>query len=289
VIWCTRSPYTPRGQLPADPRLAGPLGRDPDFAARFVQRHEVKLTFGGDCPCRDGASAGQHPRVQRRRRPDACPRVIITCVTRCLPLILLSLASPCRAQPDPAEWKSLFDGETLGHWKKTPFAGSPAVRIEEGAIILTAGRPLNGVTWSGDFPKSDYELRFEGARLLGGDFFASVTFPAGGNFATWVLGGWGGDIVGISSIDGWDASDNETRSYFNFQNARWYAFRLQVTGDRIMAWIDGQRVVNAEIRGRVISLRPGDIKLSAPLGFASYNTTGGIRKIEYRSIAAKRQ
>ncbi|MBK5291027.1 MAG: DUF1080 domain-containing protein [Acidobacteriia bacterium] len=204
-------------------------------------------------------------------------------------LALLCLAAAGQAQPNEAEWKSLFDGKTLGDWKETQFTASPAVRIENGAIVLTAGNPLTGVTWSKAFPESGYELRFEGVRLLGGDFFASVTFPAGGNFATWVLGGWGGDIVGISSIDGWDASDNETRTYFNFETARWYTFRLQVTGDRIMAWIDGQRIVNVEIRGRAISLRHGDIKLSAPLGFASYNTTGGIRKIEYRPIAAKQQ
>jgi 3-keto-disaccharide hydrolase len=208
---------------------------------------------------------------------------------RRLLLLLLWPALALQAQPNPAEWKSLFDGNTFGHWKQTQFTGSPAVHIENGAIILTAGKPLTGVTWSGAFPESNYELRFEGVRLLGGDFFASVTFPAGRSFATWVLGGWGGDIVGISSIDGWDASDNETRSYFNFETGRWYAFRLQVTGDRIMAWIDGQRVINVEIRGRAVSLRHGDIKLSAPLGFASYNTTGGVRKIEYRATAAKQE
>src|SRR6185503_6509189 len=113
-------------------------------------------------------------------------------------------------------------------------------------------------------------------------FFASLTFPVGNSFATWVTGGWGGDIVGISSIDGWDASDNETRTYFNFENCRWYTFRLNVTEHRIQAWIDDQPVVNVEIRGRTISLRPGDIKLSAPFGFASYNSTGALRKIEYR-------
>jgi len=200
--------------------------------------------------------------------------------------VLICLAGGAWAQP---EWKSLFDGKTLGSWKQTEFAGSPVVRVEDGAILLTAGKPLTGVTWSGEFPASNYEIRFEAMRKLGGDFFASVTFPAGGNFATWVLGGWGGDIVGISSIDGWDASDNETRSYFNFENGRWYAFRLQVSGERIMAWIDGERVVNVEIRGRAISLRHGDIKLSAPLGFASYNTTGGIRRIEYRPAAVKQE
>jgi len=200
-------------------------------------------------------------------------------------LAVVCFAAAGQGQPG-AGWKPLFDGRSLGQWKATPFPGSPEVRVEDGAIILPAGHPLTGVTWSGDVPAAGFELRFEAVRVLGGDFFASVTFPAGGNFATWVLGGWGGDIVGISSIDGWDASDNETRSYFNFETGRWYAFRLHVTSDRIMAWIDDQRVVNVEIRGRGVTLRRGDIRLSAPLGFASYNTTGRIRKIEYRNLAA---
>ncbi len=34
------------------------LGRDPDFAGRFLERHANKLMFGSDCPCRDGAGAG---------------------------------------------------------------------------------------------------------------------------------------------------------------------------------------------------------------------------------------
>jgi hypothetical protein len=141
---------------------------------------------------------------------------------------------------------------------------------------------MTGITLTREFPRSKYEVRFEAARLQGNDFFASLTFPVGNSFATWVTGGWGGDIVGISSIDGWDASDNETRSYFTFENGRWYAFRLNVAEDRIQAWIDDQPVVNVEIRGRTINLRPGDIKLSAPFGFASYNSTGALRKIEYR-------
>lgn len=35
------------------------LGRDPDFAADFLVRHQDKLMFGSDCPCRDGRGAGQ--------------------------------------------------------------------------------------------------------------------------------------------------------------------------------------------------------------------------------------
>ena len=198
-------------------------------------------------------------------------------VQRCLPLVAAALILTAAT-----EWQPLFDGKSLQGWTETPFTGHAAVKIENAQILLPYGKPMTGITLTREFPRSNYEVRFEAARLQGNDFFASLTFPAGNSFATWVTGGWGGDIVGISSIDGWDASDNETRTYFNFENGRWYNFRLNVTEDRIHAWIDDQPVVNVEIRGRTISLRSGDIKLSAPFGFASYNSTGALRKIEYR-------
>jgi hypothetical protein len=188
------------------------------------------------------------------------------------------------AQTNTNQWLSIFNGKSLEGWRETPFNGRGQVRVEDGILVLGHGNPMTGITWTGEFPRSNYEVRLEGMRVKGGDFFASLTFPVGDSFATWVTGGWGGDIVGISSIDGWDAADNETRSYFTFENNRWYSLRLQVTSDRIRAWIDDQPVVNVNIAGRAISLRPGDIKLSAPLGFASYNTTGALRKIEYRTL-----
>jgi hypothetical protein len=187
----------------------------------------------------------------------------------------------------PGEWHSLFDGKSLQGWRETPFTGRGQVRVEKGTIVLRPGIPMTGVTWTGSFPRSNYEVRFEGARLEGSDFFASLTFPVEDSFCTWVTGGWGGDIVGLSSLDGWDASDNETRSYFNFENGRWYALRLQVTAERIMAWIDDQPIINVAITGRSIGLRRGEIKLSAPFGFASYATSGGLRKIEYRMLGGR--
>jgi hypothetical protein len=48
----------------------------------------------------------------------------------------------------------------------------------------------------------------------------------------------------LSSIDGWDAADNETRTYFTFESGRWYRFKLQVARDHIMAWIDDKQVIN---------------------------------------------
>jgi hypothetical protein len=193
------------------------------------------------------------------------------------------LAMACVAM---AHAESLFDGKSLQGWRETPFSQSKPgqAKVENGTIVLTAGAPFTGVTFTGQFPKDNYEIRYEAQRVKGGDFFASLTFPVGDSFCTFVNGGWGGDIVGLSSIDGWDASDNETRTYFTFEPGKWYAFRIQVAKDRIQVWIDDQQVTNVDIGGRKVGLRYGDIKLTTPLGFASYNTTGAIRKVEYRTV-----
>jgi hypothetical protein len=197
---------------------------------------------------------------------------------------MLAVAAALLWLAAPGEWKPLFDGKSLEGWKETPFTGRGQVRVENGTLILGPGAPLTGVTRTGAVPRGNYEVRFEASRLAGGDFFASLTFPVGDSFCTWVVGGWGGDIVGLSNLDGWDASDNETRSYFNFENKRWYALRLRVTDERITAWIDEARVIDIATAGRSIDLRRGEIKLSAPFGFASYATTGALRRIEYRVL-----
>src|SRR5579885_2403022 len=112
--------------------------------------------------------------------------------------------------------ESLFDVKSLGGWRETKFATPGAVKVENGTIVLEAGEPLTGITWSREFPKTNYEISWEGQRVKGGDFFATLTFPVDDTFCTFVTGGWGGDIIGLSSIDGWDASENETRTYFKF-------------------------------------------------------------------------
>ena len=197
----------------------------------------------------------------------------------------LLAAACCIALAQTSAWQSLFDGKSLGGWRETAFTGRGPVRIENGTIVLGAGKPMTGITWTEPFPRSNYEVRLEAARLEGNDFFASLTFPVQDSYCTWVTGGWGGDIVGLSSLDGWDASDNETRAYFTFEKDHWYGLRLRVTTERIEAWIDDRPIVNVAIQGRSIGLRYGEIKLSAPFGFASYGTTGGLRKIEYRRLS----
>jgi hypothetical protein len=201
-----------------------------------------------------------------------------------------TLAGYARAQ----DWKPLFDGKSLDGWREAEYKGHAGIHVENQSLILEPGSPMTGATYVGPFPKSDYEVRFEAERLQGNDFFASLTFPVDESFCTWVAGGWGGDIVGLSSIDGWDAASNETRTYFNFQTALWYRFHLQVTPEKIQAWIaeantpNDRPIIDVAIAGRTIGLRFADMKLSAPLGFASYLTKGAVRKIEYRLLKANR-
>lgn len=184
-----------------------------------------------------------------------------------------------------ADWISLFDGRELGEWQLTPYTASGPVTVKEGAIRLGRGR-LTGVRWGGKFPRAGYEVRFEAARLEGNDFF-SITFPVGASHCEWVNGGWGGEVVGLSNLDGYDASENETSTLKEFKRGRWYQFRLAVTEERIQGWIDGAVVIDVEVMGREVGLRFGDSDLGTPLGFSAYATAAGIRKIAYRSIETR--
>ena len=182
-----------------------------------------------------------------------------------------------------SEWTPLFDGQSLKGWKETPFRGRGEVLVKDGTILIGKGH-LTGITWTGEFPKSGYEIRFEAARLEGNDFFAGITFPVKDSFCSWINGGWGGSVVGLSSLDGDDASENDTSTARDFVKGRWYAFRLAVTEGRIRGWIDGTLVIDADITGRKVGLRAGETELCTPLGFASYSTAAGLRKVEFRLL-----
>lgn len=182
-------------------------------------------------------------------------------------------------------WISLFDGETLGSWEKTPFGGEGDVRIEAGRLVIDFGNPISGVTWKGAFPRTNYEIALRATRVEGSDFFCGLTFPVADAHASLILGGWGGSLVGISSIDGKDASENETTSYLGFENGKEYHVRVRVTPARLTAWIDDGVVADVPLEGRAISIRP-EVFLSCPLGISTFATTGAIRDIRYRELEA---
>jgi hypothetical protein len=174
----------------------------------------------------------------------------------------------------------LFDGKTLDGWKATNFGGEGEVRVEEGRILLDFGEPITGLTYQGEFPVSDYEIRAQAMRTDGIDFFCGLTFPVGDTHCSFIAAGWAGSVVGLSCIDGRDASENETTKYMNFENHRWYRFRVRVTDDRIAAWIDDQQVIDLTIQGRKVSVRP-EVELSTPLGIAAWQSRAALRELEY--------
>ncbi|MEZ5402229.1 MAG: DUF1080 domain-containing protein [Bryobacteraceae bacterium] len=198
-------------------------------------------------------------------------------------IAVLLLAAACAQAADTTAWTPLFDGKSLDGWKETQFTGRGNVEVRDGAIHLGRGR-MTGVTLTRDFPRSGYEIRFEAARIEGKDFFAGITFPAGDSHCTWTSGGWDGAMVGLSNVDGYDASENETSNARDFEQGRWYRFRLRVTAARIEAWIDDSLVIELELSHHKVSLRFDETDLMTPLGFASYATRGAVRNIEYRRV-----
>jgi hypothetical protein len=202
----------------------------------------------------------------------------------CAVIVLLGTGAAAQKQPDNNDgpgWQPLFDG-TLTNWQSTKFTGEAAVTIEDGQLILAAGRPLTGITWAGPaLPTTNYELALQAKRVEGRDFFAGITFPVGDSFCSLILGGWGGTVVGLSSINGVDASENETSQSREFELGRWYNVRIRVTTARIEAWLDDARIIDQDITGKKISTRV-EVDPSKPLGIASYRTTAALRDIRLR-------
>jgi hypothetical protein len=192
------------------------------------------------------------------------------------------------AAPKAADEIPLFDGKTLGKWKKTAFGGEGDVFVnEDGHLEFGFGAVITGVNWSEAPPAtSNYELSLEAMKLDGNDFFVALTFPVKDSHATFVVGGWGGGVVGISSVDDLNASENETMSIEGFEKDVWYKIRVRVTDDQLQAWINDDEAVTLDLEGRKISLLPGDIELSVPIGLAAYQTRAQYRNLVWRKLPA---
>jgi len=180
----------------------------------------------------------------------------------------------------------LYNGKDLGEWQKTQFGGEGDVFVNEtGGLEFGFGAIMTGVHWGGEVPAtSNYEITLDAMKLDGTDFFCALTFPVKESHATFVIGGWGGGIVGISSVDDLNASENETMNIEGFEKDRWYKVKVRVTDDKLEAWIDEDQKVDLELADRKISLLPGDIELSVPIGIASFMTRAQYRNVEFRKL-----
>jgi len=177
----------------------------------------------------------------------------------------------------------IFDRKSLDGWEITNFGPQGPVSVSGGNIILGMGDGCTGVTWTRNFPSSNYIVTLEAMRVQGNDFFCGMTFPVDEKFCTLIVGGWGGTVVGLSSINKMDASENETTSLRKFEKERWYRICLVVRPDTIKAFIDDEKVVNFAIGEKELSIRP-EVQLSKPFGIASWNTTAALRNIRVERI-----
>lgn len=178
----------------------------------------------------------------------------------------------------------LFDGTNLDRWKRSNFGGEGEVEIVDDAVVLQRGSDMTGIHWTGDpLPKINYEVSLEAQRIDGSDFFCGIVFPVNDAFCSFVAGGWGGSVIGLSSVDGVYAAENETGTYASFKDKTWYKFRLRVSDSAITAWIDGKQYVHLKTKGRKLSLHPA-VEPAKPFGVSCYATVAGVKNIQLREL-----
>ncbi|MBW3538834.1 MAG: DUF1080 domain-containing protein [Planctomycetes bacterium] len=231
---------------------------------------------------------GEHSNLLRQRRfpgVEVVNRfvVAVTLIALTCGAGLAAADGEARSAESAGGWMSLFDGKSLRGWSITKFGGEGKVEVEDGRIVLGFGNDLTGIHTTRKLPTIEYEVELEAMRVDGTDFFCGLTFPVGEAPCSLILGGWGGGVCGLSSIDGLDASENETTTYREFKNGRWYRVRLRVTSRRIQAWLDGKEIVDQDIADRRISIRY-EVEPSKPFGIASWQTTAALKNIRLRPL-----
>jgi len=199
-------------------------------------------------------------------------------------LFFLALLS---ARADPL---ALFNGKDLSGWKVADMMEGGKVTVRpEGIVECGFGNPMTGIAYTNAMPTMNYELSIEAMRVQGMDFFCALTLPIETNFCTVIIGGWGGTLCGISSIDYADASENQWSEALTIQNERWYLLRVRVTPGVLQVFLDNDLYtarVEFEKSSR-FSLRPGsDIDKTTPLGLATYRTRAYWRNFTLTPITA---
>lgn len=198
-----------------------------------------------------------------------------------LPVLFL-LAAPFAA---PAADTPVVLGSNA--WSVVDFPAGGKVEWQGDTLVLGMGEMLTGVVATNNVPVMNYEIQLEARRTMGSDFFCGLTFPVSTNHCTIIMGGWGGGILGMSSIDGLDASENQTSKFMTFEDNRWYTLRLRVTPGKISAWLDGKAFIDElETEGHRLHMRHGEIERCIPLGLATWQTKGEIRNVRLTRLPA---
>lgn len=185
----------------------------------------------------------------------------------------------------PEGWISLFDGKTLAGWEIVRYGGEGEPYVKNGSLVLprAVNGLMTGVCWVGDsLPNSDYIIYYEAKRVEGYDIFAGLSFPCGDSYASLIIGGWGGIVNGLSCINGYDASENETTQHFSVRDNEWLPIELYVTTERIRAVLKNDVLFDVSTKGKNIHLRGGLLDTGFTLW--TYLTTGEIKNLRIKKL-----
>ncbi|MDD2459953.1 MAG: DUF1080 domain-containing protein [Kiritimatiellia bacterium] len=181
----------------------------------------------------------------------------------------------------------LFNGRDLTGWKTADlFEGGTVDVLPDGTVECGFGNPMTGIAYTNTPPRMNYELSLQAVRVQGSDFFVALTLPIETNYCTLIIGGWGGGLCGISSVDYLDASENQWSENITLENERWYTLRVRVTPGVLQVFLD-EKLYTARVEGPPsrFSLRSGsDIDKTGPLGLATYRTKARWRNFTLTPI-----
>jgi hypothetical protein len=201
--------------------------------------------------------------------------------------ILLTLVFLAAVSTAIADSIQLFNGRDLTGWKVADLFESGKVEVlPDGSVECGFGNPMTGIAYTNTPPRMNYELSLQAVRVQGADFFIALTLPIETNYCTIIIGGWGGSLCGISSVDYMDASENQWSESINLENERWYTLRVRVTPGVLQVFLD-ETLFTARVEGPPsrFSLRPGsDIDKTGPLGLATYRTKARWRNFTLTPI-----
>ena len=157
--------------------------------------------------------------------------------------------------------------------------------MEDNALRFEAGTPYTALQWGGEFPREEFEVEVAAKRTEGCDIFCGLLVPVGESHISVILGGWGDTVVGVSCVDHLYASDNETSRMMSFENGQWYEVRVRVTKAKVIAWIDGSKVIDLGREGHVLAPYPG-LEALAPFALFTWETGAAFRDVWARQMPA---
>ncbi len=190
----------------------------------------------------------------------------------------------------------LFNGTSLENWSAPGKADEKdetlflseygALSIRDRMLVINRGDPMSAAVWKGSFPRTAYEISLEAMRLEGDDFFCGMTFPIGAEYTTLIVGGWGGTTVGLSNVDGFPASGNDTTYATDFENKRWYPIKVRVTDAAVQVWLEEKKIIDQERVGHTFSIWPQQHPCR-PFGISAWRTTAALRNITCMRLPEK--